>query len=421
MFSAILLAGSWGSFFGHFHPLFVHLPIGFLLIGILLEYLIIKKGKESLNEASTIIFFWGTVSAILSCIAGYYLKKSGGYEESTLNWHQYLGIGVALVSFLFYISKKWDIMQKLRAYMLFSIVGLLGVTGHLGGNMTHGSDYLTIGLPQPYKGWIVGKEKAKPIREKDPAKALVYNDVVEPIFEAKCFQCHNSEKQKGDLRMDTQDFLAKGGKHGPIFLANNAEGSELVKRSLLDLDDELHMPPKGKDQLTEQEIAILKWWIQNGASFTKKVSEIKEDDQIKPMFTAILGSSMQATSGKDVGGDQSVNPVYSLKVDKAKDSDIKMLESKSLVVEKLSNESNLLSISAVNYRGLNDNDMGIFSNISSQSAWIKLNDTQITDKSLQVLAKLPNLVRLDLSYTKISDGGVSYLSSSKNLEYLNLV
>ncbi|MGL4631524.1 MAG: hypothetical protein ACRCVT_09995, partial [Leadbetterella sp.] len=93
----------------------------------------------------------------------------------------------------------------------------------------------------------------------------------------------------------------------------------------------------------------------------------------------------------------------------------------SLVVEKLSNESNLLSISAVNYRGLNDNDMGIFSNISSQIAWIKLNDTQITDKSLQVLAKLPNLVRLDLSYTKISDGGVSYLSGSKNLEYLNLV
>jgi hypothetical protein len=31
------------------------------------------------------------------------------------------------------------------------------------------------------------------------------------------------------------------------------------------------MPPEGKDQLTKEETALIKWWIQQGASNTQKL------------------------------------------------------------------------------------------------------------------------------------------------------
>ncbi len=420
MLQTVLLEGSWGSFFGHFHPLFVHLPIGMLLIGMVLEYYIRYKNQTILNDASSIVFFWGSVSAILSCVAGYYLKQGGGYEESTLNWHQYLGIAVAAVSVLFYLSKKWDFLAKARNGMLVSIAVLLAVTGHLGGNMTHGSDYLTTGLPQPYKGWLGGADKANKKKETDPTKAIVYKDVIEPIFEAKCWQCHNSEKQKGELRMDTEAFFTKGGKHGAIFKANDPTGSELIKRAMMDIDEELHMPPKGKEQLTEAEIALINWWIKSGGSFTQKVAEAPQDDKIKPILAAAFGGAA-IVGGMVAGAPATESPIYNLKLPKATEADIKALINKKLVVETISNQSSLLSINAVNFKEFADKDMASVNKVGNLTVWLKLTDTQITDASLTQIAKLPNLIKLHLTNTKITDNGIAALVGSKNLEYINLV
>jgi uncharacterized membrane protein/mono/diheme cytochrome c family protein len=418
--------GEWQNFIGHFHPILVHLPIGILIIGIILEFINRRKTHPILNEALGIVFFWGAVSAILSCIAGYFLKQTGGYEENTLNWHQNLGIAVAVISTVFYLFEKlgtfsWlSFLDKLSMPILSLLAIILLITGHLGGNMTHGSDYLTASLPQPFKGWLGIETKSKAAAERkitDPTKAQAYADIIQPLLENKCYQCHNSEKQKGNLRLDSKEFMLKGGEEGPVFLASNASGSNLIKRALLPENDDEHMPPKGKPQLTEDEIALLHWWIQNGASFDKKVNDLPQDDKVKPILTTLMAGASLAGMVAKVAPESAV---YSMKIDKVDEKNIKSLRDKNVLILPLSKELNLLEASCVNYKDFNDTDAKLLENLSNQLVWLKLSNTKITDVSLQSVSKLNNLVKLHLNHTAVTDRGIDNLVNLKYLEYLNL-
>jgi cob(I)alamin adenosyltransferase len=56
----------------------------------------------------------------------------------------------------------------------------------------------------------------------------------------------------------------------------------------IDDDEGEHMPPEGKDQLTKEEIALLKWWIEQGASNTQKVDLSVIPADIKAAAEAIV-------------------------------------------------------------------------------------------------------------------------------------
>ena len=53
-------------------------------------------------------------------------------------------------------------------------------------------------------------------------------------------------------------------------------------------DEDMHMPPEGKDQLTKEEVAILKWWIEQGASNTQKLDTATVPADIKAAVEAIV-------------------------------------------------------------------------------------------------------------------------------------
>ena len=77
----------------------------------------------------------------------------------------------------------------------------------------------------------------------------VYAEIIAPVMEAKCAGCHGESKQKGKLRVDTYDFLKKGGSEGPGLVAGNLDESGITFRVDLPLDDDEHMPPEDKTQL----------------------------------------------------------------------------------------------------------------------------------------------------------------------------
>jgi hypothetical protein len=77
------------------------------------------------------------------------------------------------------------------------MIPLIIITGHLGGSLTHGSDFLTKGFSEKDS---VAEKEIKPIA--DVQEANVYADIVQPIFESKCYSCHNKSKKKGKLRLD---------------------------------------------------------------------------------------------------------------------------------------------------------------------------------------------------------------------------
>ena len=80
---------------------------------------------------------------------------------------------------------------------------------------------------------------------------------IQPLLEAKCYDCHRGGKAKGDLKLDARaDALA-------VLAPGNSSDSELLKR-VLSTDKDLVMPPKG-DPLTSEQIALLRRWIDAGA------------------------------------------------------------------------------------------------------------------------------------------------------------
>ena len=78
---------------------------------------------------------------------------------------------------------------------------LLVVTGHLGGNLTHGATYLFQYAPNPIRTLAGLQPKVKKTFKKitDIDSALVFEDVIHPILDARCASCHNEEKLKGEL------------------------------------------------------------------------------------------------------------------------------------------------------------------------------------------------------------------------------
>jgi uncharacterized membrane protein len=412
----------WAMFFGHFHPVVVHLPIGMLMIAAILEYISRKKGLESLQPAITPILWWGMISAVVSCIFGYLLSSSGEYNEDTLFLHQWMGISVALVALAaWYMKKNWqndDTMKKVYVPSIYALIILLTGTGHLGGNMTHGEDYLYTYTPEPFRS-IAGlppRTSGGGARKKieNIEQALVYQDVIAPVMEQKCWSCHNANKIKGQLRMDKIELLTKGGEHGAIFKANDPDNSEMIKRVLLDMNDEHHMPPKGKTPLTDQEISLVTWWIKNGAKFDVKVAQLKPDDKIKPILVALAGGAVIASGG------ETISPVFNEKVSAASENDIKKLTDLNVIVMPVSKDQNYLDVNFINARTLDDSRIGLISNVSDQIVWLKLGSTKITDKSLSDISKLKNLTRLNLEHTTVTDAGIAQLKDLKYLEYINL-
>jgi hypothetical protein len=88
---------------------------------------------------------------------------------------------------------------------------------------------------------------------------------IQPILQANCFECHGPEKARGRLRLDVRAAALKGGLTGAAVIPGNSEQSLIVRR-LLGLDDEEQMP-KDADPLAAGQIALIRAWIEQGASW----------------------------------------------------------------------------------------------------------------------------------------------------------
>ncbi len=423
----------WVLFLGHFHPLIVHLPIGFLLIAGLLEIDRLTRRNSVSPHTITLILFWSAVSATMACVFGYMLSLGGGYEVETLNDHMWQGIGVAVFAWIAW-SVKSENLGRIVPFAQLLYLPTLGVSlllllaaGHQGGNLTHGSDYLTQYMPASIRtlAGVPPKQKAvkfEPITEVN--QAMVYQQIVNPILHSRCVQCHNAEKSKAGLRLDTPEMIKKGSEDGPVFVSGKSKNSDLIKVCLLPEEDDHHMPPRGKTQLKESDIALLSWWINQGAPFNKKVADLSVTDAIRPMLASLGNSgSVNADGGKAAAANglpAPESPVLTMKVPAADPKIIDELKKSGLLVLPLSKEQNQLEISAVNALTFNDTQAATLLELSTQIVWLKLGNTQISDATMIQIAKLKNLQKLHLEETKITDAGLKQLKALAHLEYLNL-
>ena len=316
------------------------------------------------------------------------LSISDDYDASLVSWHMWMGIGVTLVSMMLYAKEKNPAFSINKNILSVGLLFLLIITGHLGGSLTHGSDYLTRPIEQLINPDSTVSATIKPIA--NVQEAVAYTEVITPILQTKCYTCHNANKQKGGLRMDQFDLLMKGGKDGKVIQPGNADASEIVKRLLLPIDNEHHMPPKEKPQPTESQIALLHWWINNNVDTQKKVKDLSQPDKIKPVLTALQNVVIVKKDRTDIPATL---------VNKADEKIIEQLKARNIVVLPLDQNTNYLMANFVTDSVIDKTDLQLLVQLKPQLVWLKLHNTNIADEGLNYIAQLTNLTKLDLSNT----------------------
>ncbi|HEY4154699.1 MAG TPA: c-type cytochrome domain-containing protein, partial [Puia sp.] len=353
----------------------------------------------------------GAISAILSCITGYILSDVDSYEEDLKNWHQWMGISTAVLSLIvYYFSRRPEWGRWLNSLSLLMLAGIV-ITGHLGGSLTHGSDYFS----KPIAELLGAPEKVEPVFKKpipDIQEAVVYRDLIHPIFQARCAACHGEKKQRGKLRLDDPSGILEGGKSGKAIVPGKPDLGELIKRITLPPESKDHMPPKGKPQLTDNEVALVKWWLADSADFEKKVHRMNQPTAIKPVLVALQeGVDTQSVKTAEVPEKP---------VDPAPEQVMNILRSRGIVVLPVAKNSNYLSVSFV-IAPVEDSSLALLEKLADQLVWLNMSGSPLSDKGLQRIGRLPQLTKLYLNGTQVTDSGLSFLKPLKRLQYLNLV
>jgi Protein of unknown function (DUF1549)/Protein of unknown function (DUF1553)/Planctomycete cytochrome C len=104
-----------------------------------------------------------------------------------------------------------------------------------------------------------------------------FNKDIQPLLSKNCYECHGPEKQKGGLRLDQKDAALKGGDTGPILMAGKSAESLLIQVVTGTKEDIARMPKK-KEPLSDDQIGILRAWIEQGADWPDTAVATKGKD-----------------------------------------------------------------------------------------------------------------------------------------------
>jgi uncharacterized membrane protein len=401
---------------GRLHPLLVHLPIGIILLALFLEALSMRQAYAGLKPAADLSLLVGVCCAALSCITGWLLSQTGDYDPGLVVVHQWLAISLTVVSAgLYFVLRRRPVggppSRGLRRVLMTVVVVLLILTGHWGGSLTHGPGYLTADLASGST-----QPTLRPIA--DIRSAVVYLSMVQPILHDNCYGCHSAARVKGGLRLDAQERILRGGKDGPVIVAGQAAASLLIKRVTLPTDDEHHMAPKEKGQLTPMEIRLLRWWIDKGASFDKPVGALPQDTGMAAVWQAFhagtAGPVVSAAILNVADSDLPMGPVAGAPAEA-----VRRVRASGALVLPIAEGSNYLEVECIS-DSLGPDALKAIPLLKEQLVSLKCSWVRGGDELVTAAAACPRLVRLWLDRTAITGANLGELRALANLKYLNL-
>ena len=380
-----LIIPRWLQVAGRLHPLILHFPI--VLIVAYAAYLWFKPAKFA-DEFLLVTAF----TAVITALAGVFLSKQGSYEGSAIQWHKWLGTLTSLALLFLYLVKdnikfgkpstKW-----LAVFPLVTVV----LAGHFGGDLTHGAGYVLAPL-----------KSANPTPTLEDA--MVYHDVIYPIFDARCIQCHNAATAKGGLNMEDPRAFAKGGRNGKPWDTTAESMGLLLTRIHLPPDDKKHMPPADRTQLTPREELLLYAWIRDGAPIDKKVTDLEATDTLR------LISARQFKSGGNETFDFSP----------ADDKKIAALNTNYRSITPLATGSPGLAVDFYGAAFFQSRQLQELSPVKDQIVSLNLDKMPVTDNDLPYIVVFQNLRHLNLDFSRITGSGLATLVRLPHLETLSL-
>jgi uncharacterized membrane protein len=406
--------GEMSQFVGRFHPLVVHLPIALLLLVPLLDCAGLFRRWNHLRESAGFVLLLCLISALVAVFLGWLLAWSGGYEGKLVTRHMWGGFSLAVAVFFCCVLRLWDT----RAYRigLLATLALLIWTSDQGGKLTHGELFMTRYMPDSLRSLLhlptVSSKVQPTVKAAGPiptnAKVLAspsatfYAARVAPIFEEKCSLCHNAEKRKGKLRLDTFENVMRGGKDGIVVKAGDPSHSELFRRINLSPEEKDFMPTDGKPPLTASEVKVIELWIASGATNTLPEMEVRGTPPLaKPASRPLpLANDYRPQ----------LNRISSLE----QELGVRLVPRSQNPTDGLI----LRTVSAPEH--CDDSTLARLQSIGDLIVDAELARTKVTDKGLKVLATFSNLRSIDVAHTNVTSAGVPLLARLNHLESLNL-
>lgn len=447
---AALLAGIWFAYRGgaeqggflhfiaRFHVLIVHLPIGLIFLVLIMEALGYFTAFAHLRPTIPFVLWLSFLSGIGATVVGYLLMTLEDYSGRAMNLHLYFGLAVVvftLFALVFAVKGKRILSGFGTAVAAFATAA----SGHFGGAMVHEPDYLTehapaalkpallIGLgthaEEPAEGPAAGAGEA-PV-ETPIGERLVYQDLVVPVLDKTCNECHNENKIKGKLRMDTYELLLAGAEDSdyPTVVPGKADESEMIVRVLLPHDDDEFMPPQG-DPLEAAEVELLKLWINAGAKTDTTVAQLGSDPAILQTATevAAIHAGKEVETVAEVAAAPSVWDSLPEEEKTARMAEVnEAAEKYRFSVMPISAEDDRLRVNVINgAKDFGDDQLKMLEPVAERIVWLDLARSQVTDAGMKTVRLMRDLERLHLENTAVTSMGIAEIASLAKLEYVNL-
>jgi uncharacterized membrane protein len=397
LFENKLSIPAWLQVAGRMHPLILHFPV--VLISLYaLTTLIFGLKKESNDDSykntTDLLLLLAALSAVVTALAGLFLSREEGYDAEALFWHKWSGVIVSLFTLGWYYFSKQVHAQKIISFFTSVVaLALIIFAGHQGAGITHGQNFLLAPMLP---------EKKQPVVS--PEEAVVFTDMVKPILKAKCESCHNDKKAKGELVMETEASLLKGGKNGELWDSTAEDLGLMLRRVHLPMEAKKHMPPQGKPQLTEEEIEIITRWIRKGFNFKLRVADLSSTDTLRQIANKIFATA----------------EIAEYDFDEADPSVIEKLNSVNRVVSSEALGSPALAVTFFNSKLFSADQLKDLAKVKKQIVTLDLAKMPLTDEDIKVISEFENLRRLNLSFTGITGAVLPELKKLKFLKSLSL-
>ena len=383
----------YSLFFGSFHPVLVHLPIGVLAAAFVLHLLSRWSRFEQLYPAVGALYALAAAGGIAAVVSGWALAGPIGASWDGHRWFGLgaLGLGVLTAGVTLRQSKA----QWTGIGLAVLTLGITGWTGHLGGSLTHGAGHFKQYAPNAF----ASADTLVAVQIIDPDSVQVYADLVAPVLQEHCVDCHRQDLQRGQLRMDSYAALLKGGKEGDAISAGRR--GELWKRISLPPDHPRHMPTRGTP-LSYDQLRVVAAWLDGEKDSTLTVKEWAPDE----------------TTLAAVERSYRINVRPLPYVDRARPVAVSLEALPAgWHIQPLSAQHTTLVARADDPVIVSAGDLHPF---AANVTELDLRQLKNADAFVRALPALPHLTRLDLRDSDVSDAGVSALDRFPHLETLNL-